>query len=127
MFAGLLCTPVKGLAKASIAVVVAGAQAEGEDDERRLLGWVSRLCLTVGTRCERMLKWASKISSSHKNQAERVEQSLCLSVSDVAQRRANGGSCFPDAKPGVHLELLLSSGLVGDEIEIEVQAAVVRV
>ncbi|GER25944.1 methylenetetrahydrofolate reductase 1 [Striga asiatica] len=37
-----------------------------------------------------------------------------------------GGGCFPAAKPHVHLPLLFSGGLVGDEPKIEVQMLVVK-
>ncbi|GER55685.1 NADH-dependent glutamate synthase 1 [Striga asiatica] len=63
-------------------------------------------------------------ASCNGNPPDAVDQ-----VSDVAERRANCDGCYPAAKPGVHLQLLLSGGLVGDEIEIEieVQAGVVCV
>ncbi|GER46758.1 phosphoenolpyruvate carboxykinase [Striga asiatica] len=42
-------------------------------------------------------------------------------VGDVAERRADSCGGFPAAEPGVYLQLLLPRGLVGDELEIEVQ------
>ncbi|GER43189.1 dihydroorotate dehydrogenase [Striga asiatica] len=79
------------------------------------------LYISIAVRINRR-RVCTRNASCNGNPPDAVDQ-----VSDVAERRANCDGCYPAAKPGVHLQLLLSGGLVGDdiEIEIEVQAGVV--